>query len=68
MMCEHCGGTGLHATSAGFSGLKCGFCRGTGEVDDDGEPPVFTNCNVCGRKLHTAAEDEMGMCEMCARQ
>lgn len=27
---------------------------------------VFTNCNVCGRKLHNDAEEEIGMCEKCA--
>ena len=32
--------------------------------DDDG--PVFTNCNVCGIRLRTRDEDEMGMCEACA--
>lgn len=31
---------------------------------DDG--PVFTHCNVCGRKLRDPEEDEMGMCEGCA--
>ena len=25
----------------------------------------FGNCNVCGRKLHTADEDEMGLCGGC---
>lgn len=27
---------------------------------------VFTNCNVCGTKLHTKFEDQMGMCSRCA--
>lgn len=31
MRCQHCGGTGSHATSAGFSGYRCGFCKGTGD-------------------------------------
>lgn len=30
--------------------------------------PVFTNCNVCGRQLITTDEDEMGMCQICARE
>lgn len=27
---------------------------------------VFTNCNVCGNRLRTEAEDQMGMCDQCA--
>ena len=27
---------------------------------------VFTNCNVCGIKLRTDDENQMGMCERCA--
>jgi DNA-directed RNA polymerase subunit RPC12/RpoP len=27
---------------------------------------VFTNCNVCGRKLHNDTEESMGMCQGCA--
>lgn len=30
------------------------------------EPRVFENCNVCGRKIRTPDEEEMGMCEDCA--
>ncbi len=37
------------------------------EFDDDGTA-VHTHCNVCGRKLHTADEDKMGMCEGCASE
>lgn len=33
---------------------------------DVSEQPVFTHCNVCGRKLHMFTEDVMGMCAMCA--
>ena len=33
---------------------------------EESNPKVFTNCNVCGIVLRTAAEDEMGMCERCA--
>lgn len=29
------------------------------------ERRVFTNCNVCGRKLHHDFEDKMGMCVTC---
>ena len=29
---------------------------------------VFDNCNVCGIKLRTLAEDRMGMCERCAAE
>jgi hypothetical protein len=29
------------------------------------DEPVFTHCNVCGRKLHTDEEDRIGMCEVC---
>jgi len=27
---------------------------------------IFTNCNVCGIKLRTDDEDQMGMCVRCA--
>ena len=36
----------------------------TGE--EEVEPRVFTNCNVCGVVLRNRDEDEMGMCERCA--
>lgn len=29
---------------------------------------VFTNCNVCGIKLRTDDENQMGMCERCAAE
>lgn len=29
---------------------------------------VFTHCNVCGIRLRTADEDQMGMCERCANE
>lgn len=29
---------------------------------------VFTNCNVCGRQLIETSEEEMGMCQICARE
>ncbi len=29
---------------------------------------IFTNCNVCGIKLRTEAEDRMGMCERCCAE
>lgn len=38
--------------------LACGRIQGR----------VFTNCNVCGRQLHGADEDRMGMCERCAEE
>lgn len=28
--------------------------------------PVFTHCNVCGKRIHEPEEDEMGMCAGCA--
>jgi hypothetical protein len=27
--------------------------------------PVFTHCNVCGKRLREPEEDEMGMCNDC---
>lgn len=44
-------------TRGGFDGLG---------GDDDG--PVFTHCNVCGKRLREPEEDEMGMCLDCANQ
>lgn len=41
---------------------RCAECE---EIEDDREV-VFTNCNVCGRKLHTTDEEAMGMCAICA--
>lgn len=39
----------------------------THTYDLDGERmPVFTNCNVCGIKLRTDDEEEIGMCDRCA--
>lgn len=29
-------------------------------------PVSKSNCNVCGRELATEAEDEIGLCGMCA--
>ncbi len=33
-------------------------------------PPVavFAHCNVCGIRLRTPEEDQMGMCERCAAE
>ncbi len=46
--------------------IECQFARGgfDGLGDDDG--PVFTHCNVCGKRLREPEEDEMGMCSDCA--
>lgn len=30
--------------------------------------PIFTNCNVCGRKLHYEIECEMGLCLKCSEE
>lgn len=38
-------------------------------MDEAREPKsVFTNCNVCGIKLRTPEEDQVGMCERCAAE
>jgi hypothetical protein len=34
--------------------------------DDYEREPVFTHCNVCGKRLREPEEDEMGMCAECA--
>ena len=36
------------------------------KIEDMEEEPIFTNCNVCGRKLHYADEDQIGLCDNCA--
>jgi len=37
-----------------------------GELVEEKQRRIFTNCNVCGIALRTDAEDEIGMCEKCA--
>lgn len=51
-----------------FSGGRpiSAVCHGCGERLYFDEPQVFTNCNVCGIKLRTEAEDQIGMCDRCA--
>jgi hypothetical protein len=39
---------------------------GWGGLSGDDDGPVFTHCNVCGKRLREPEEDEMGMCEECA--
>lgn len=35
---------------------------------DESDENIFSNCNVCGRKLHYAEEYEVGMCNLCANE
>ena len=63
MMCEACE-RGDHDQCGMQTWCECD-CFGPDGVYLPDEGPVFTHCNVCGRKLHTADEDQMGMCEVC---
>ena len=38
------------------------------KIKDMEEEPIFTDCEVCGRKLHYADEEQMGMCGKCAEE
>lgn len=41
--------------------------RAAGLQQEFGVPDyIFSHCNVCGIRLRTSDEDQMGMCERCA--
>lgn len=65
--CPDCGLVTIHPDAFDADKPISGICPDCGDrlFFDDNEP-VFTNCNVCGIKLRTEAEDQMGMCERCA--
>lgn len=56
--------------------FKCPCCGASNWPDEEGDespiqsmaPRVFSNCNVCGIRLRTEDEDQMGMCERCANE
>jgi hypothetical protein len=50
------------------TGNRCSYCQDLCTPDEcwNEREVVFTNCNVCGRTLHTTDEEEMGMCQICA--
>ena len=67
--CDECGCRFEPITDA----YRCPECGAENYPDGDDDyhragpyRPVFTNCNVCGVKLRTVAEDQVGMCERCA--
>jgi len=67
---EECGAYNPYAAVAGT--FPCRRPRGHDGPHHHNPPEladrprgVFTHCNVCGRKLHTEEEDQIGMCEVC---
>lgn len=50
--------------------IEAQIARGgwSGLGGDDHYEPVFTHCNVCGVKLRSRDEDEVGMCEKCSAE
>ena len=65
----------------GLTTTICPHCNGINPFGVTDSPPadcvqcgqslrtqVFMNCNVCGIKISTLEEDEMGMCLRCAAE
>lgn len=53
-------------TVIGLKSFPLGTTKEEWEDYENARESVFTNCNVCGRKLHGKDEELMGMCERCA--
>lgn len=64
--------TGWECLSCGLAIAACPNCRMPAPEHAkwciDGETPVFSNCNVCGRELIRQDEFACGMCMFCANE
>lgn len=62
MMCEACE-RGDHDQCGMQTWCACDCAGADGIYLPDA--PVFTHCNVCGKRLREPEEDQMGMCLDC---